>query len=408
MILDYRFDCKISPLRSFKNWSVNEHPTFMFIYDKEVRSRLIRPSLQSVEAEIDELLQEQRLHEPMLKKLKASKSPEDVIGGPSKQPINLDLVLKFSSAHDSKSPSYCDLTEFLFPKNGPAKSHDVCLLEQSSPGKSQSDSGSSRKSRSDSGSSRKSRSDSGSSRPSLFDSDSEESLSLSEMKTEVVGRYLGLDINQLLFREKHNVGDLISVTQNNLDDLIKKVYNAIRPFVQFGRFPHDLVKKTFEFSYMEIIISLVLDHVQTKLGLDKDGLFLERNQRYFVKLNEELKKVRTDFVVRGEKRYLVVVECLGASCSSGIKRCLVHMMCLYNLNNDQKAVYGICYNGTHFNLLKYEPNEKPELIDHFTLLESSRFLFAEMYKSEFEKDWTDNYTSLIRILYSILLEKLER
>ena len=45
----------------------------------------------------------------------------------------------------------------------------------------------------------------------------------------------------------------------------------------------------------------------------------------------------------------------------------------------------------------------------YVVCESSRFLFfREMTESRFEEEWLNDYTLFIRILYSILLEKLGR
>lgn len=348
--------------------------------------------MQEVETEIDDLSQGGRLQEPPLKKLK---SKEGAIG----QPGEPDSVLMPPPSTGDPNIS----TGFSFLKEKPPNSKQFCGIAVSD-----SDSSSSKKSLSVSGTSRQSQSESSSSsNKSQSGSGSAKSLSLSAMNTELVGYYLGLDIKKLLLREKHRASDLISVSQDNLDELFKKVYDSLSLLVEFGKFPHDLVNETPKANFVEMILLLVLKYVRTKFDLSEKQLFLQDEKTFHLKLNGAKKRVRADFVVRGEKCYLAVIECKKANCGWGIKQCPVYMLCLYHLNDDGKPIYGICSNGTHFNLLKYEPNEKPDLIDHFMLLESSRFVFAEMHKPEFEQDWKDNYTDFIRIVYSIVVEKLE-
>ena len=106
-----------------------------------------------------------------------------------------------------------------------------------------------------------------------------------------------------------------------------------------------------------------------------------------IKMDKLTKKVRPDLLVvrkkeEGELYYLAIVECKRGLVEKGIKQLVIYMKeIVYRLNDDKKPVYGLVTNGTHFSLVKYDPQnpDKPdEILDKdFLLFESSLSFFGE-------------------------------
>lgn len=71
-------------------------------------------------------------------------------------------------------------------------------------------------------------------------------------------------------------------------------------------------------------------------------------------------------------------------------------------------MYGFTSTATHYSLVRFEPkNPESTTFEHedYTISESFRFMFGQM--KQYKASWLKNCTLFIRILYTILYERLD-
>lgn len=233
------------------------------------------------------------------------------------------------------------------------------------------------------------------------------------MNVKTASRLFGLDIERLLYEEKHEADSVVTLRNDDLTELFECVYNVLCMKMDNTKPPHVYDLEPQHCDYVKAVIEPIVSYLKRNfLKIKDEQLSLNTKQPAFeVKLGRHLKEVTPDFLVEGVKEdkklyYFSIVEVKRFSCQLGVKQLVIHMKeCVYRNNQDKKPIYGFCMTGSHFNVVKYDPQD-PEKITNgdFKIFETNRFLFAEMRTKK--KDWLDKCTLLVRIMYSILFEKL--
>ncbi|CAF1377470.1 unnamed protein product [Rotaria sordida] len=92
-------------------------------------------------------------------------------------------------------------------------------------------------------------------------------------------------------------------------------------------------------------------------------------------------------------RYVVVVEAKRDALGKGIPQLLLALKSMYDINNDQKLVYGFLTTAIQWQLVTYDGQT-------WKLSELSTVLLPKMIEKEDE--WLKNNTQILDVIYSIL------
>ncbi|CAF1501398.1 unnamed protein product [Rotaria sordida] len=92
-------------------------------------------------------------------------------------------------------------------------------------------------------------------------------------------------------------------------------------------------------------------------------------------------------------RYVVVVEAKRDALGKGIPQLLLALKSMYDINNDQKLVYGFLTTAIQWQLVTYDGQT-------WKLSELSTVLLPKMVEKEDE--WLKNNTQILDVIYSIL------
>ena len=239
------------------------------------------------------------------------------------------------------------------------------------------------------------------------------------MDEREVTELTGINFDNLACSEKHDLKEVINLTDVNLDGLFEIIYKLIIKKMNEttesdlrGGYPSYLRLEEFKSEFIKRILQKIIAYIKSNFEIEHEELLLDGEKTFRVMLGEE-KTVRPDYILYGEKDgttryYMAVVEMKRSSPEKGNKQNAIYMKACFDSNGDRKAVYGLCSTATHFNVLRYSPkNPKARRCSDgdFIVSESMRFLFGEM--TEFKSDWERDCTTFIRIAYTILYEQLQ-
>ena len=92
-------------------------------------------------------------------------------------------------------------------------------------------------------------------------------------------------------------------------------------------------------------------------------------------------------------RYILVVETIRDSLGNGLTQLLLTLKSMWDVNNDQKMVYGLLTTAINWQLVTYDGQT-------WKLSEPSTLLLANI--EEKEERWLKNNTQILDVMYSIL------
>jgi hypothetical protein len=173
--------------------------------------------------------------------------------------------------------------------------------------------------------------------------------------------------------QKSDSEDFFSEWLQNLpevNDLEKKFLDRVK-----ANFLHLIMQPPFlENAVKMVVLSPLLDLA----GFYNNPFYLatEKSIELAVKDNEEIVRGRIDVLVVQQQLWLLVVESKKASFSllEAIPQALTYML---NNPNQEKPVFGLITNGSHFTFLKLTMQDKPvyAMSDEFTLFRRQNELY---------------------------------
>jgi hypothetical protein len=128
-----------------------------------------------------------------------------------------------------------------------------------------------------------------------------------------------------------------------------------------------------------------------KFTMNRGGLKLLREKQIISK-DEEF--VIIENINVGNTRYVIVVEAKCDSLGIGFVQLLLALKSMWEINNDQKLVYGLVTTAIDWHLVTYDGQT-------WKLSERSTVLIPNMRNKEDE--WFKNNTQILDVIYSILL-----
>ena len=223
--------------------------------------------------------------------------------------------------------------------------------------------------------------------------------SLSGMKPTFVAKCLGINFKALLTSATLNPANLVPLRTENLDSLYENIYQEMSAIVDQTEFPA-LAPESMKQYYVIQLIRTVINFMQTSFKLPSGVLKWSLNDQFKFPMKGVLKDIIPDIILysemKGQKiRYLAVIECKKDAVSDGDKKNLVYMSKLYDLNGDNRTIFGFSSNALEFDLISYNR------INGFKLCNGSlRLLFPEMFAGK--NLWLDHCKTFIKTFYSVL------
>lgn len=237
-----------------------------------------------------------------------------------------------------------------------------------------------------------------------------------DMSPTFVGKMLGLNIRKLLRREKRHFTGLFTPRSDDLTSLYEEVYKLLLYDIGSSEYPDDLAPEPQRSTFVGCLLKAVVMHIKREFKLQTDQLGYYTKQNIEFEFAGRLRTMQPDFVIRGYRKgqdpdddqlFFTVAECKTGNCGLAVKQALVYMKAAYSANGSRGRVYGLASTGVFCKLLKYEPkSDSSDPAADFEIVESVRFLFAEMIDDKYKADWMANCTKIIQVLYCILYNEL--
>lgn len=241
-------------------------------------------------------------------------------------------------------------------------------------------------------------------------------LSLSSVDDSIFKKEFDVDIKELHLSASPLTKSFIALREDDLSSLYEAVYVSLQQEVNLGGYPIYYVKEGTKSGFVQILIDEVILFIRSKFHLTEDKIKIKRykEEHFRVWLNNKLENVYAELAVAGlytdeekkgkkkKKYYLVVAELQIGYCWKALKQCTACMRSIFKLNRDQQTVFGICSTGTDYSFLCLDASGS------FKLHEEMRLTFSTMFDSDESKSfWMKNRTLAIRILFTVLCDKLK-
>ena len=110
-------------------------------------------------------------------------------------------------------------------------------------------------------------------------------------------------------------------------------------------------------------------------------------------IGEDIEFVVIHNLTENDVRYVIVVEAKRDSLGNGLTQLLLAMKSTFDINNDQKLVYGFVTTAIDWQLITFDGQR-------WNLYNRSTILFGSMKKQE--DLWLNNFTQILDIIYYIL------
>jgi hypothetical protein len=147
-------------------------------------------------------------------------------------------------------------------------------------------------------------------------------------------------------------------------------------------------------AHIELILQAMVAYAQRTM--DRDDLILSGQKKMMSKdgqFGESMKFVIVQMNDVEAIRYVLVVETIGDSLGSGLTQLLLTLKSMWDVNNDNKMVYGFLTTAINWQLVTYDGQT-------WKLSEPLTVLLANMRKQE--DRWLKKITQILDVMYSIL------
>lgn len=225
------------------------------------------------------------------------------------------------------------------------------------------------------------------------------STSFSLVKREDIDKIAGVNVSKLLSNPVLDVTKIIRIRELPMV-VLKKIYETLCYFIGGFGIPNAYTKESVSSVYVSAVLAGVAQHVKQEHQLE--DVIVEKETE-FVYTDLRLRG-KMDFVIVNGQRKLIVVECKKFNPDYGIIQCILALKNMYECNNDGKDTFGFTTNGVDWRFVRYNENreKKAEVFVVQTLL------FPYMEFKDSEENWISHNTKILHIIYSTLLETLNK
>ncbi|CAF3052744.1 unnamed protein product [Rotaria sp. Silwood2] len=181
------------------------------------------------------------------------------------------------------------------------------------------------------------------------------------------------------------------------EQLKKKIFERLIDCILSEGFPEGTILPINE-SVVTDNVGIILQAIVSyhKLTMNRNDFILLREKQIISK-NEQFGG-NMEFIIAQttnveNTRYVLVVEPKSDSLGKGLTQLLLVLKSIWDINNDNKMVYGLLTTGINWQLVTYDGQS-------WKLSEPSTVLLANMRKQE--DRWLKNNTQILDVIYSIL------
>lgn len=227
------------------------------------------------------------------------------------------------------------------------------------------------------------------------------------LSKEFVGDIVGFNIGKLYKKATVFPGDLIDLNNNDLSQLNEEIFCEMRSMIEETEFPgesaSDSMKQQFVLSMIRKVIQFVkrvhrLEGHELKWSAEEFDFEFCMTEKDVI---PDLPYIVLNGLANGQttpKTYCAMVECRKDRLTDGVKQALTYLREIYVLNADHKTVYVFLGDPVEFQFLSYNESSG------FKLCKNINFLFPEMLEQK--SHWIEKYTSIVKIVYSVLCNRL--
>jgi hypothetical protein len=183
-----------------------------------------------------------------------------------------------------------------------------------------------------------------------------------------------------------------------LDNIIRLPNDILVDTIRAEGFPSggvepfkEVIINDFVGDVMRVIVS------DYKVETNREDMFLTR-EKEIVSIDEEtggnIEFILIDTVSVSKDIYLIVVESKRDSLGKGIIQCLLSLKDMYDVNNDNKSVYGFVTTGIDWKLIKYD--------GLFTISDKMTLLFSRM--SDRKEEWLQRCSQVVDVIYRTVVD----
>ena len=195
---------------------------------------------------------------------------------------------------------------------------------------------------------------------------------------------------------KYRLNNLLQKTAP--EELKKKIFERLIDCMDSEGFPEATIapmNESVATDYVGMILIAMVAH--RNRTMHHDELILSREKQIISKdeqFGENMEFVIFQVINDESTRYVLVVEAKCDSLGKGLTQLLLGLKSTWDINNDQKSVYGFVTTGINWQLVTYDGQT-------WKLSESSTVLLGNMEKQE--DRWLKNNTQTLDAIYTILL-----
>jgi hypothetical protein len=188
------------------------------------------------------------------------------------------------------------------------------------------------------------------------------------------------------------------ITTTAPEELKKTIFERLIDCIESKGFPEPSIS-TMDESLVTDNVVLILQAMVShcKFTMNRGGLKLSRENQIISK--DEQVGGNIEFIIIQNinvrnTRYVIVVEAKRDSLGKGLTQLLLPLKSMWEINNDQKLVYGFVTTAIGWQLVTYDGQT-------WKLSERSTVIIPNMRNKE--DQWLKNYTQILDVIYSILL-----
>ena len=208
---------------------------------------------------------------------------------------------------------------------------------------------------------------------------------VSQEKAELV---LGFEFDEF-YKSQISIEEFITRTAPEL--LKKKICERLSDCIESEGFPEASISpmnQAVVADNVRLILQALVSHCRRTMN--RDDLILS-GQKQMMSKGRQFGIIQMNDV--DAIRYVLVVETIGDSLGNGLTQLLLTLKSMWDVNNDQKMVYGLLTTAINWQLVTYDGQT-------WKLSEPSTLLLANI--EEKEERWLKNNTQILDVMYSIL------
>jgi hypothetical protein len=199
-----------------------------------------------------------------------------------------------------------------------------------------------------------------------------------------------------LYRSQISIEEFITKTAP--EELKKTIFERLIDCIVSEGFPEPSIAPMNEAVVSDnigiVLQAMVSYYMRT---MNRDDFLLAREKQIINKdeqFDENMEFLRTHGISVKNIRYVLVVETKSHTLGEGLTQLLLALKSMWDINNDQKLVYGFLTTAINWHLVTFDGQQ-------WKLSEPSTLLFANMRDQE--ERWLKNNTQILDVIYSILL-----